>query len=84
MDNPLTAFETKGYIDEKDQLQLDDTLPVSGPMPVRVIVLYPTGDNTNESEWLKSAVANQAFLFLADEEEDIYTLTDGKPLNDQA
>ena len=37
----LTAIEMTGRIDERRQLQLDQALPVAGPMRVRVIVLYP-------------------------------------------
>ena len=41
MDAPFTAIETTGIIDEHQQLRLDESLPVSGPKRVRVIVLYP-------------------------------------------
>ena len=35
--------------------------------------------NENEEEWLQAAARNSAFDFLADPEEDIYTLDDGIP-----
>ncbi|MEM1172726.1 MAG: hypothetical protein AAGJ08_27525 [Cyanobacteria bacterium P01_H01_bin.35] len=36
-------------------------------------------EEINEQEWLQAAATNPTFDFLKDPEEDIYTLTDGKP-----
>lgn len=36
-------------------------------------------EEINEQEWLHAAATNPVFDFLKDPEEDIYTLTDGKP-----
>jgi len=36
-----------------------------------------------EEEWLRAAAANPAFDFLREPQEDIYTLADGRPFNDQ-
>ena len=36
-------------------------------------------EEINEQEWLHAAATNPTFYFLKDPEEDIYTLTDGKP-----
>jgi hypothetical protein len=36
----------------------------------------------NDTEWLRSFANNPAFAFLKDTEEDIYTLLDGKPLQE--
>ena len=80
----MTAIEMTGRIDEHRQLQLDNPLPVSGPMRVRVIVLYPIQDQEDETEWLQAAARNPAFEFLKDPEEDIYSLTDGEPFRDKA
>ena len=79
----MTAIEMTGRIDEHRQLQLDNPLPVSGPMRVRVIVLYPIQDQEDETEWLQAAARNPAFEFLKDPEEDIYSLTDGEPFRDK-
>jgi hypothetical protein len=84
MDEPFSAIEVTGTIDEHHQLRLDDTLPVSGPTRVRVIVLYPPNGALDENEWLQAASQNPAFADLADPEEDIYSLADGKPFHDQA
>ena len=79
----MTAIEMTGRIDEHRQLQLDNPLPVSGPMRVRIIVLYPIQDQEDETEWLQAAARNPAFEFLKDPEEDIYSLTDGEPFRDK-
>ena len=84
METTMTAIEMTGRIDEHRQLQLDNPLPVSGPMRVRVIVLYPIQDQEDETEWLQAAARNPAFEFLKDPEEDIYSLTDGEPFRDKA
>jgi hypothetical protein len=40
-------------------------------------------DELEQQEWLKMAATNPTFAFLNDPEEDIYTLEDGQPLNDE-
>jgi serine/threonine-protein kinase len=40
-------------------------------------------EDFSEREWLKAASKNEAFDFLNDEAEDIYTLEDGKPLQNE-
>jgi hypothetical protein len=84
METPLTAIEVTGTIDEHHQLRLDDSLPVSGPRRVRVIVLYPLDDAWDETEWLEAAAGSPALAELADPAEDIYSLADGKPFDDEA
>jgi hypothetical protein len=83
METTLTAIEITGVIDENRQLHLDGTLPISGPISVRVIVLYPATEELDETKWLQAAATNPAFQFLSDLEEDIYTLADGKPFQDE-
>jgi hypothetical protein len=82
MEFPMTAIEMTGTVDENHQLQLDGVLPFAGPKRVRVIVLSPLIEITedwNETEWLKASLNNSAFEYLQDPEEDIYTIKDGKP-----
>ena len=38
------------------------------------------GDEIEEKEWLQAVSTNPAFAFLADPEEDIYTVEDGRPI----
>ena len=45
----------------------------------RVSHLLPEDSDISETEWLQAAAANPAFDFLKDPEEDIYTLSDGRP-----
>ncbi len=78
----LTSIETTATIGSERQLVLDADIPAQVSSRVRVIVLFD--DDLNESDWMQSAAANNAFDFLADEGEDIYTLHDGKPLTDEA
>lgn len=83
MEIPLTAVELTGTIDEQHRLTLDGSLPASGPMKVRVIVLYPPNGELDEKEWLHAAASNPAFADLANPAEDIYSLADGTPFNDE-
>ena len=80
METTMTAIEMTGRVDEHRQLQLDGLLPTPGPMRVRVIVLYPLNDEGDETECC--AAHSPAFDFLNDPEEDIYSLTDGRPFDD--
>jgi len=77
------AVETTGTIDAHRQLILDELLPVVGPTRVRVIIMLPEEADIDEMEWLRAATVNPAFDFLREPEEDIYTLTDGRPFYDQ-
>ncbi|MYB67806.1 MAG: hypothetical protein F4X75_04830 [Gemmatimonadetes bacterium] len=82
MENSLQVVELIGTIDEKGQLHLDEPISAVGQGRVRVILL-PEEAETGENEWLKAAASNPAFDFLKDPAEDIYTLDDGQPFNDQ-
>ena len=79
---PMTAVELTGTIDEQQHLLLDTPLPFIGPARVKVIVLYPLDEEPDEAEWLYAAARNPAFAFLHEPQEDIYTLDDGQPFND--
>ena len=83
METAMTAIEMTGSIDENRQLQLDGSLPVSGPMRVKVIVMYPLTDEWDETEWLRAAAHNPAFDSLNDPEEEIYSMADGEPFRDE-
>ena len=82
---PVRAIETTGVIDEENRLRLDKPLPIVKQSRVRVIVLFPEEheEGASESEWLYAAAVNSAFSFLKEPEEDIYTLADGMPFDDQ-
>ena len=77
----LTAIETIGRIEPNGKIVIDETFSVNAPTSVRVIVLFPESEDLNENEWLQAASKNEAFDFLKDPDEDIYSLMDGKPLD---
>ncbi len=77
----LTAIETTGTIEQNGRIVIDETFSVNAPTSVRIIVLFPESEDLNEGEWMQAALKNKAFDFLNDPDEDIYSLTDGKPLD---
>lgn len=79
----MTAIEMTGTIDENHQLKLDSPLPKIGPRRVRVIVLSPMDDEIDEIAWLQAASKNPTLMLHDDPAEDIYTLNDGKPFQDE-
>ena len=79
----LTAIEMTGTINANHEIVLDEELPGNTPSRVRVIVLFDEDADIGEKEWMKAASGNDVFDFLHDEAEDIYTLEDGKPLQDE-
>jgi hypothetical protein len=79
----MKAIEVTATVDEQGQLHLDQPLKVIKSGLVRAILLFPEDDEIDEMEWLKAAASNPVFAFLHDPEEDIYTLEDGKPLDDK-
>ncbi|MEY3867664.1 MAG: hypothetical protein RLZZ338_1555 [Cyanobacteriota bacterium] len=79
----MKAIEVTATVDEQGQLHLDQPLKVTKSGRVRALLLFPEDDEIEEMEWLKAAASNPVFAFLHDPEEDIYTLEDGKPLDDE-
>lgn len=77
----LTAIETTGKIEQNGRIVIDETFSVNAPVSVRVIVLFPENEDISENDWLRAAATNEAFDFLNDADEDIYSLADGKPLD---
>ena len=80
----MTAIEMSGTVGKDRRLQVDALLPIRGPMPVRVIVLLPTGEERGETEWVRACASSPAFDFLNDQREDIYSLADGEPFHGEA
>ncbi len=83
MEIPMTAIEMTGIVDKDSQLKLDGFLPFSGPKRVRVIIFPTLDDEIDEVSWFEAASRNPAFAFLADPEEDIYSISDGQPFRDE-
>jgi hypothetical protein len=78
----LTAIETTGTIEQNGRIVIDETFSVSEPTSVRIIVLFPESEDFSENEWRQAASKNKAFDFLNEPDEDIYTLADGKPIEE--
>lgn len=77
----LTAIETTGKIEQNGRIVIDEIFSVNAPVSVKVIVLFPENEELSENEWMRAAAINEAFDFLNDSDEDIYSLADGKPLD---
>jgi hypothetical protein len=74
-------YRTARTINEFHQLEPDTLIPVTGPKRVRVIVLFHSDSDDGEDEWIHSAIHNPAFDYLKDPQEDVYSISDGKPLH---
>jgi hypothetical protein len=85
MSTVLKAIETTGVAETPVRLRLDTSLPTLGSRHIKVIVLFTEEDyqEPDEAEWLYAAATNPAFEFLKEPREDIYTLSDGRPFDDQ-
>jgi hypothetical protein len=57
-------------------------LPVHASLIVTVLPAASELDSDTEEEWLRATAASNAFAFLADPTEDIYTVEDGEPFRD--
>ena len=83
----MKAIEVNATIDSPYELHLSSPLIGISSKEVKLIVLFDedTGEGINEKEWAKQAINNNsAFDFLKAPEEDIYTLSDGKPYDGEA
>jgi hypothetical protein len=81
MSKAMTAVEMTGMVDKDRQLRLDGPVPIVGPKQVRVLVLALEEDE-EEILWFREAANSEAFAFLHDSEEDLYSLEDGKPIDE--
>lgn len=81
MGQQARVIETEGII-KNHHLVVDESLPIEEQQKVRVFVLYDQEAEVSEKSWMKAAMKGGSFDFLSDEEEDIYSLEDGVPLNE--
>ncbi len=72
----MQAIAATGKVDENGVLHLDQPLQLKDS-EVKVLILVPESELSEEA-WLGSIAANPVFGFLADEEEDLYSLDDGQ------
>jgi hypothetical protein len=47
-----------------------------------MVTVLPSADSDSEDGWLRAVASNDAFAFLADPAEDIYSAADGEPFRD--
>ena len=85
----MKAVETTGIIDNNNILKINKQINKQFlNKSVRILILLPeekdTADEINEKVWLKSISNNLVFDFLNDPQEDIYSVTDGKPFEYEA
>ncbi|MFP4091988.1 MAG: hypothetical protein ACLFUB_13055 [Cyclobacteriaceae bacterium] len=73
----MKAIEVKGRVDDQGKLLLDQDLFLRNE-EVRVIIL---SEEDEEKQWLRNISSNPTFDFLKNEE-DIYTIEDGKPFDE--
>lgn len=73
----MQVIETTGKITKNGQLKLDKPIQFKADNKVKVIVFFEEEEIT-EKEWLKTLEKNDAFDFLKDDSEDIYSMKDGK------
>jgi hypothetical protein len=78
----MKAIEMIGTIDKEGHLIVKEKVNVFTQGPVKVILLAPEEEEISEANWLKSAMQNEAFEFLKEPQEDIYSLSDGTLFHD--
>jgi len=78
----MKAIEVSGFLDEKGQLNLDTPIKIVNQR-VKVILLIPEEEEISDAAWLNGMASNSAFKFLEDEAEDIYTINDGQPMQNE-
>jgi hypothetical protein len=77
----MLTFEAQGFIDKNGSLQIIPSLDLKEGK-VKVVIIYTEDSASEEALWLQSISSNPVFNFLADKEEDIYSINDGKPFYD--
>jgi hypothetical protein len=61
---------------------LDEPYDLPANAALMVTVLPSSAEADSEEAWLRAASSSDAFTFLADPAEDIYTIDDGVPFRD--
>ena len=79
----MQALELIAHINDKGFLVLDKPIKSLRNKKVKIIVLSAETEEIEEKEWLYSISNNPSFDFLKEPSEDIYLISDGKPLNVQ-
>ena len=74
----MPTISLQAHFDGK-HIVLDEPFDLPAHANLMVTLLPGSSDEASEIEWLRAAAKNEAFAFLADPEEDVYTVADAKP-----
>ncbi len=64
------------------QIVLDEPYDLPANASLMVTLLPFVSDTNSEESWLQAVSTSEAFAFLADPAEDVYTVADGEPFRD--
>ncbi len=78
---PTIALQAH-YDGERIVLDEPFDLPVNASLIVTVLPAASEAEFDSEEIWLRTAASSDAFAFLADPAEDVYTEADGEPFVD--
>ena len=79
----MSVIEINSKTDSKGLLKFNYNLNKSNSRVRILILLDDNKQNTDEEMlWMQSISSNPAFDFLNDPAEDIYSITDGEPIDD--
>ena len=74
----MSTIALQAHFDGK-QIVLDEPYDLPANASLMVTLLPAPSDVNSEEAWLAAAAKSEAFAFLADPAEDIYSATDGEP-----
>ncbi len=81
----MSTIALQAHFDGK-QIVLDEpyNLPANASLIVRLLpaAISSTSESDSEEAWLKATRTSDAFTFLDDPAEDLYTIADGHPFQD--
>jgi hypothetical protein len=77
----MPAVTLQAHYDGR-HIVLDEPYELPRNANLMVTVLPPSPENESEEAWLHAAASSDAFAFLANPAEDIYTPADGEPFRD--
>ena len=80
----MKAIEVTGSVNEEGYVAFDQPIANAKPLRFRGILLLPDSIDSQHQEWSPSAISASVRDWLNDPEEDLYTLEDGEPIDDEA
>ena len=78
----MRAIETTGKIDSEGKVIITHPLDAKN-QTVKVIILIPDNEDIENISWANALHKNPSFDFLHDKAEDIYSLEDGQPVENE-